>query len=68
MRSEVAAAGRQDAADGLERLIALEHPDPHSILGAHVEPEGVVVRAFRPDAERATLLIEGEESGRAMER
>ncbi len=66
--SEAAAVSRQDAADGLERLVALEHPDPHSVLGAHVEPEGVVVRAFRPDAERVALLIDGEERGRAMER
>ena len=68
MESDIAAADRQDAADGLERLVALEHRDPHSILGAHVEPGGVVVRVFRPDAERVTLLIDGEEKGRAMAR
>ena len=68
MVPDIAAADRQDAADGLERLVALEHLDPHSILGAHVEPDGVVVRAFRPDAERVALLIDGEESGRAMAR
>ncbi len=56
------------AADGLERLAALGHADPHSILGAHVEPGGVVVRAFRPDAERIALLIDGEEGVREMAR
>jgi 1,4-alpha-glucan branching enzyme len=68
MGPDIAAADRQDAADGLERLVALEHLDPHSILGAHVEPDGVVVRVFRPDAERVALLIDGEKSGRAMAR
>ena len=67
MVPDIAAAGGQ-AADGLERLVALDHPDPHSILGAHVEADGVAVRAFRPDAERITLLIEGEERGREMKR
>ena len=37
MASKIAAAGRPEAADGLGRLVALEHLDPHSILGAHVE-------------------------------
>jgi 1,4-alpha-glucan branching enzyme len=67
MVPDIAAAGGQ-AADGLERLVALDHPDPHSILGAHVEADGVAVRAFRPDAERITLLIDGDERGREMER
>jgi 1,4-alpha-glucan branching enzyme len=44
----------------VERLLALVHPDPHAILGAHPTPEGVVVRAFRPNAERIDLLLEGE--------
>src|SRR5437868_14198120 len=68
MEPDIAAADRPDAADGLERLVALEHLDPHSLLGAHLEPDGVVVRVFRPDAERVTLLIDGEKNGRAMTR
>jgi 1,4-alpha-glucan branching enzyme len=44
----------------LERLLALNSPDPHSVLGAHHVPQGVAVRAFRPDAERVELLVEGE--------
>ncbi|HEX8355299.1 MAG TPA: 1,4-alpha-glucan branching protein GlgB [Pyrinomonadaceae bacterium] len=51
----------------LERLLALESPDPHATLGAHPTPEGVAVRAFRPDAERVELLAEGE-SPREMTR
>jgi 1,4-alpha-glucan branching enzyme len=44
----------------LERLLALNSPDPHAVLGAHPAPQGVVVRAFRPDAERVELLPDGE--------
>jgi 1,4-alpha-glucan branching enzyme len=46
----------------LERLLALNSSDPHAILGAHPSPRGVVVRAFRPNAERVELIVEGEES------
>ncbi|HYH84965.1 MAG TPA: hypothetical protein VEX60_05735, partial [Pyrinomonadaceae bacterium] len=44
----------------LERLLALQSPDPHAILGAHHTQHGVVVRAFRPDAERVEVIVEGE--------
>jgi len=57
MSYEAASAGRTDAAGGFESLVALEHTAPHSILGAHLEGDAVVVRAFRPDAERVVLLI-----------
>ncbi len=46
--------------DDLTRLLALRHSDPHSILGAHPTPRGVIVRAFRPGAEKVNLIIEGE--------
>ena len=32
----------------IERLAAGHHHDPHSILGAHPGPHGVVIRALRP--------------------
>src|SRR5918911_1862107 len=44
----------------LNRLLSLKHTDPHAILGAHETPAGIVVRAFRPKADRVNLLIEGE--------
>jgi 1,4-alpha-glucan branching enzyme len=44
----------------LERLLTLRATDPHSILGAHPAPQGVIVRAYRPDAERVEIIIEGE--------
>ena len=34
------------------RSIELRHPEPHRVLGIHPEGDGVVVRAFRPDADR----------------
>jgi tetratricopeptide (TPR) repeat protein len=40
----------------LAKLISLRHRDPHSLLGAHPDGTGLVVRAFRPDAERIELL------------
>jgi len=55
MKSQTPTAARSD----LERLIDLEHPDPHSILGAHPGPGGMIVRAYRPDASRVFLLIDG---------
>src|SRR5260370_958922 len=44
----------------LERLLALEHHDPHSILGAHLDGKRLVVRAFRPGASRIDLLVPGD--------
>jgi len=43
----------------LDRLLALQHPDPHSILGAHPGRDGITVRAHRPDAARMFLLFDG---------
>jgi 1,4-alpha-glucan branching enzyme len=45
--------------EDVERLLALEHSDPHSVLGAHPGPDGVVVRAYRPDADEVLLLLDG---------
>ncbi|MFL6256296.1 MAG: 1,4-alpha-glucan branching protein GlgB [Pyrinomonadaceae bacterium] len=44
----------------LERLLALNSPDPHALLGAHPTAEGVAVRAFRPEAARVEVIIDGE--------
>ena len=37
-------------ATDIERLVAREHHDPHSVLGAHETARGVTVRALRPTA------------------
>jgi 1,4-alpha-glucan branching enzyme len=50
------AAARAEAG----RLFALRSSDPHALLGAHPTPRGVVVRAYRPEAARVELVIEGE--------
>jgi 1,4-alpha-glucan branching enzyme len=47
-------------ASELERLLALRHQDPHSILGAHPAETGVIVRAFYPDALQVLLLMKDE--------
>ena len=51
MKAEVIASSAPD--NELERLLALQHHDPHSILGAHLDGKRLVVRAFRPDAARS---------------
>jgi 1,4-alpha-glucan branching enzyme len=38
------------ATSELDALVRREHPDPHSVLGAHPADDGVVIRAFRPAA------------------
>src|SRR3954468_9736003 len=59
--------GERGAGDSLEavraqveRLFALRSKDPHAVLGAHPTPRGPIVRAYRPEAARVELVIEGE--------
>jgi 1,4-alpha-glucan branching enzyme len=40
----------------LEAVLRVEHKDPHHALGAHVDGEGLVLRAFRPDAAAIKVL------------
>jgi 1,4-alpha-glucan branching enzyme len=42
----------------IERLVAGHHHDPHSVLGAHPGPDGIVVRALRPLAKSVTLVLD----------
>jgi 1,4-alpha-glucan branching enzyme len=41
----------------IERLVAGHHHDPHSILGAHLTPDGTVIRALRPLAVAVTAVL-----------
>ena len=41
--------------------------DPHALLGAHPDDGGVVLRAFRPDAERVTAHVLDPTHGAAAE-
>ncbi|HTJ82518.1 MAG TPA: 1,4-alpha-glucan branching protein GlgB [Polyangiaceae bacterium] len=45
----------------LARVALALHPDPHSILGAHREGDGWIVRALRPGASGVRLLGPGFE-------
>ena len=45
-----------------DQLVARELGDPHSLLGAHPNGEGVVVRAFRPGADAVAVHPDGGEA------
>jgi 1,4-alpha-glucan branching enzyme len=42
----------------LNRLLENRHHDPHSILGAHPGPDGLVVRAMHHDATSAEVILD----------
>ncbi len=60
-RAVSAAAPLRISADDWGRLRAIEHSEPHKVLGAHParrgDEESVVVRAFHPDAVGADCLF-----------
>ena len=39
------------ADDEVDAIVGARHGDPFAVLGAHLTPQGVVIRAFVPDAE-----------------
>jgi len=41
----------------IERVVAGQHHDPHSVLGAHLGPHGVTIRALRPLAESVAVVL-----------
>jgi len=52
----------------IERLLRLQHSDPHSILGAHPGPDGVTIRAFRPGAQQVSVVDNGAQTQRMAQR
>ena len=50
------------AEDEIELVVARRHWDPHHVLGAHVADDGVVIRAFRPEAREVRARPDGAES------
>ena len=46
----------------IELVVARRHSNPHHVLGAHPVRDGVVVRAFRPDARRVVARVDDGES------
>ncbi|MGA2410007.1 MAG: 1,4-alpha-glucan branching protein GlgB [Candidatus Binataceae bacterium] len=47
------------ATSEVANLLALRHPDPHSVLGAHANGSGVTIRVFNPHAEEVSVLGAG---------
>jgi 1,4-alpha-glucan branching enzyme len=43
----------------IDRLVGGAHHDPHGLLGGHPGPDGVVVSALRPFAERVEVVLPG---------
>jgi 1,4-alpha-glucan branching enzyme len=43
--------------DEIDQIVAGTHHDPHSILGAHPDPDGTAVRALRPLASSVTVVL-----------
>ena len=41
-----------------DRILALEHTDPHAYLGAHRLGTAMVVRAYRPNADAITVILD----------
>jgi 1,4-alpha-glucan branching enzyme len=41
----------------IDRVVAGTHHDPHAILGAHLGPDGVLVRVLRPLAKTVTIVL-----------
>jgi 1,4-alpha-glucan branching enzyme len=52
----------------IERLLRFEHSDPHSILGAHPAPNGIVIRALRPGAQEISVVENGASPWRMEQR
>ena len=48
------------ATSELDALVRREHSNPHSVLGAHPQNGGVVVRALRPAASSVTVRTDGQ--------
>jgi 1,4-alpha-glucan branching enzyme len=47
--------------DEIALVVARRHWNPHHVLGAHPVENGVVVRAFRPDAREVVARLDGGE-------
>src|SRR5580658_11099171 len=50
--------GGDAGSSDIDRILALEHSDPHTFLGLHRENERMVVRAYRPDADAIAVILD----------
>jgi 1,4-alpha-glucan branching enzyme len=48
--------------DELNAFLSATHPDPFRILGPHRSGDDLVIRVFRPDAQKVDILVKGSES------
>jgi 1,4-alpha-glucan branching enzyme len=53
--------------DELDAIVRRKHSNPHAVLGAHADDGDVVVRAYRPGAERVKALLDGDGDGVELE-
>ena len=53
------------ATSELDALVRREHSNPHAVLGAHPDGDGVVVRTLRPAARAVTAIPDGHPPRRA---
>lgn len=44
----------------IEAVVYSEHDNPHSLLGAHVTDDGILINAFIPGAEKVTVLAKNK--------
>ncbi len=51
-------ADRQQIDAEIQQITELRHPEPHRILGIHPDGDGVVVRAYRPDATAIHVVLD----------
>src|SRR5271155_5752476 len=56
------------ATEELDRIAAVDHEDPHSVLGPHEEDGALAIRAFRPDALSVRVLPDDGGAPREMQR
>ena len=63
-RGDRPAARGADRMSAADQLVARELGDPHSLLGAHPNGDGVVVRAFRPGADAVARAPRRRRAGR----
>ncbi len=57
--------GYIDPVTELDQIVEGRHAQPHALLGAHPEDGGVVVRAYRPEAER--VVVKARDIEKAVE-
>ncbi len=43
--------------DEIDRLIGGDHHDPHGVLGAHLDRDGITIRTLRPLASRVEVVL-----------